>query len=183
VSAASSSGRHIPGCLEPLLAEWRSQCRLHHGHSVDLFGYNHICYKYQTGTTVVEAPTLRLNPGDTCHCTSPTTSQALAVRAAAMHMSASLDTNCGDTGAPTVNSTNVHFHGLNIPPICGHDDVLNTLIQPGTPGFQYAVQIPATEPPGWSGRNIRHWRCSWEGRYPALCRGFGLRPVAASGKL
>jgi hypothetical protein len=28
-------------------------------------------------------------------------------------MWASPGTNCGDTGAPTVNSTNVHFHGLN----------------------------------------------------------------------
>ena len=118
-------------------------------HSVDLFGYNHICYKYQTGTTVVEAPTLRLNPGDTLslHVTDDITSTGAQSRGA-MHMSASPGSTCGDTGTPTVNSTNVHFHGLNIPPSCGQDDVLNTLIQPGTPGFQYTVQIPATEPPG-----------------------------------
>jgi FtsP/CotA-like multicopper oxidase with cupredoxin domain len=118
-------------------------------HSVDASGYSHVCYKYQTGTTVVEAPTLRLNPGDTLslHVTDDITSTGAESRSA-MHMSASPATNCGDTGAPTVNSTNVHFHGLNIPPTCGQDDVLNTLIQPGTPGFQYTVQIPATEPPG-----------------------------------
>ena len=118
-------------------------------HSVDLFGYNHICYKYQNGNTVVEAPTLRLNPGDTLslHVTDDITSSGPQSRSA-MDMSAPPGTICGDTGTATVNSTNVHFHGLNVPPTCGQDDVLNTLIQPGTPGFQYTMQIPATEPPG-----------------------------------
>jgi FtsP/CotA-like multicopper oxidase with cupredoxin domain len=118
-------------------------------HSVDSAGYNHVCYKYQTGTTVVEAPTLRLNPGDTLllHVTDDITSTGPQSRSA-MHMAASPGTTCGDAGTATVNSTNVHFHGLNVPPTCGQDDVLNTLIQPGTPGFQYTVQIPATEPPG-----------------------------------
>jgi FtsP/CotA-like multicopper oxidase with cupredoxin domain len=55
---------------------------------------------------------------------------------------------CGDTGTATISSTNVHFHGLNIPPACHQDDVLTTLIQPGTAGFQYDTQIPLTEPPG-----------------------------------
>ena len=32
--------------------------------SVDVFGYMHYCYKYLMGSQVVEAPTLRLNPGD-----------------------------------------------------------------------------------------------------------------------
>jgi hypothetical protein len=35
------------------------------GHSVDSAGYTHFCYNYQAGTETVEAPTLRLNPGDT----------------------------------------------------------------------------------------------------------------------
>jgi FtsP/CotA-like multicopper oxidase with cupredoxin domain len=118
-------------------------------HSVDAGGYNRICYKYQNGNTVVEAPTLRLNPGDTLslHVTDDITSSGPQSRSA-MEMSVPPGTTCGDTGAATVNSTNVHFHGLNVPPTCGQDDVLNTLIQPGTPGFQYTIQIPATEPPG-----------------------------------
>ena len=118
-------------------------------HSVDASGYSHICYKYQTGTSVLEAPTLRLNPGDTLslHVTDDIASTGPQSRSA-MHMSASPGTTCGDTGTATVDSTNVHFHGLNIPPTCGQDDVLNTLIQPGTPGFQYTIQIPTTEPPG-----------------------------------
>src|SRR5689334_13849089 len=32
--------------------------------SVDIFGYTHYCYKYALGNQIVEAPTLRLNPGD-----------------------------------------------------------------------------------------------------------------------
>ncbi len=48
----------------------------------------------------------------------------------------------------TISSTNVHFHGLNVPPKCHQDDVLNTLIQPGTPAFKFNMQIPQNEPPG-----------------------------------
>jgi FtsP/CotA-like multicopper oxidase with cupredoxin domain len=55
---------------------------------------------------------------------------------------------CGDGGTATLQSTNVHFHGLNVPPICHQDDVLTTIIQPGAPAFQYNIKIPTTEPPG-----------------------------------
>src|SRR5580658_4717894 len=34
-------------------------------HSVDQNGYTHYCYKYDAAGQVVEAPTLRVNPGDT----------------------------------------------------------------------------------------------------------------------
>ncbi len=33
-------------------------------HSVDSAGYSHYCYNYKTDTGDVEAPTLRLQPGD-----------------------------------------------------------------------------------------------------------------------
>ena len=45
-------------------------------------------------------------------------------------------------------STNLHFHGLTIPPVCHQDDVLNTSIQPGDPPFEYRFRIPQNEPPG-----------------------------------
>jgi FtsP/CotA-like multicopper oxidase with cupredoxin domain len=96
----------------------------------------------------VEAPTMRVNPGDTIsldvlnRIQPPTNSTTMK-----MEMPAST-TTCGDGGAMTISSTNVHFHGLNVPPVCHQDDIINTLIQPGTPGFQYNVQIPTTEPPG-----------------------------------
>ncbi len=122
------------------------------GHSVDTNGYTHYCYKYDTpGGVTVESPTLRLNPGDTLMLNVKdriTGDGAQSMSAMEMGMSAPSAATCGDGGAMTLNSTNVHYHGLNVPPICHQDDVLTTLIQPGTPGFQYKIQIPATEPPG-----------------------------------
>jgi FtsP/CotA-like multicopper oxidase with cupredoxin domain len=119
------------------------------GYSVDTFGYSHYCCKYETGGTVVEAPTLRLNPGDqlilgvrdSVPAGSPSSMSS-------MDMSAPAGSTCGDGGTGTLQSTNVHFHGLNIPPRCHQDDVLTTLIQPGSAPFQYNIQIPTTEPPG-----------------------------------
>jgi FtsP/CotA-like multicopper oxidase with cupredoxin domain len=118
-------------------------------HSVDVNGYTHYCYKYQAATEVIEAPTLRLNPGDRLllHVKDDIVSDG-SDSMSAMDMSAPAGATCGDTGTATINSTNVHFHGLNIPPTCHQDDVLTTLIQPGTPGFQFDTQIPANEPPG-----------------------------------
>ena len=34
------------------------------------------------------------------------------------------------------NTTNIHFHGLNVPPVCHQDDVINTLIQPSLTPFR-----------------------------------------------
>jgi len=48
----------------------------------------------------------------------------------------------------TAASTNLHFHGLNIPPSCHQDEVIHTSIQPGGPAFEYRVKIPASQPPG-----------------------------------
>ena len=116
------------------------------GHSVDSAGYTHFCYKYQAPGQVVEAPTLRVNPGDVINLNvidglTPDNSMK-------MDMGAPSSPPCGDGGAATINSTNVHFHGMNVPPVCHQDDVINTLIQPGSAGFQYNVHVPTTEPPG-----------------------------------
>jgi FtsP/CotA-like multicopper oxidase with cupredoxin domain len=48
----------------------------------------------------------------------------------------------------TALSTNLHFHGTTVPPVCHEDDVLHTLIQPGDPPFEYRFRIPSGEPPG-----------------------------------
>lgn len=119
------------------------------GYSVDTAGYTHYCYQYQTSTGTVEAPTLRLNPGDQLLLSvkdmiPPGSPSAMS----GMDMSSLPGTTCGDGGTATLQSTNVHFHGLNVPPICHQDDVLTTLIQPGSPPFQFNIKIPTTEPPG-----------------------------------
>src|SRR5277367_5652556 len=122
------------------------------GTSVDQLGYTHYCYKYQpSGGNIAEAPTLRLSPGDQLqlNITDDIVSGGADSMSTMMDMSMPAGTPvCGDSGTPTINSTNVHFHGLNVPPVCHQDDVLTTLIQPGSPGFQYSMTIPTTEPPG-----------------------------------
>jgi FtsP/CotA-like multicopper oxidase with cupredoxin domain len=65
-----------------------------------------------------------------------------------MPMPDSPDAVCGDGGDMTIDATNVHYHGMNISPKCHQDDVINTLIQPGSPGFKYKIPIPASQPPG-----------------------------------
>jgi FtsP/CotA-like multicopper oxidase with cupredoxin domain len=45
-------------------------------------------------------------------------------------------------------STNLHFHGLTVPPVCHQDDVLHTSIGPGDPPFEYRFRIPQDAPPG-----------------------------------
>jgi FtsP/CotA-like multicopper oxidase with cupredoxin domain len=48
----------------------------------------------------------------------------------------------------SLTSTNLHFHGLTVPPICHVDEVLRTSIPAGAPPFEYRFRIPAHEPPG-----------------------------------
>jgi FtsP/CotA-like multicopper oxidase with cupredoxin domain len=116
--------------------------------SVDSSGYTHYCYKYIAGGQVVEAPTLRVRPGDRLNLRVINNIENNDAMKMSMKPSGEPGKPCGDGGAETLDSTNVHFHGLNVPPICHQDDVIDTLIQPGSAGFQYSIQIPPTEPPG-----------------------------------
>jgi FtsP/CotA-like multicopper oxidase with cupredoxin domain len=52
------------------------------------------------------------------------------------------------SGQMTAVSTNLHFHGLSIPPVCHQDEVLKTSIQPGATPFEYRIRIPKDQPPG-----------------------------------
>ena len=123
--------------------------------AADAFGVMHYCFDYPTPTGLVEAPTLRLNPGDTLsidftnqlNVSSPAAAADHAhMHDMAMSVASAIDP-CNNT-IMTANTTNIHFHGLNVPPVCHQDDVINTLIQPSTTPFHYSVQIPANEPPG-----------------------------------
>ena len=128
---------------------------LYLNNGVDSAGYTHECYNYvNTDGSIIEAPTLQLNPGDTLNLTLTNQLALPSSRSAmrrSMHMApmkgSAPDTSCNG-GTITQNTTNVHFHGLNVPPVCHQDDVINTLIQPTDPPFQYQIQIPSNEPPG-----------------------------------
>jgi FtsP/CotA-like multicopper oxidase with cupredoxin domain len=107
------------------------------------------CFAYPAGST--EAPTLRLNPGD--HLVLGLSNQiqtffssASAKPHAHQFAAAATDPDCN--GSMTSFSTNIHFHGMNLPPKCHQDETIFTLINPGDPTFTYRVQIPANEPPG-----------------------------------
>ncbi len=117
-------------------------------HSVDQAGYAHYCYKYNASGQIEEAPTLRLNPGDQLELDILNRIQNNDAMKMKMSMPKAQGQTCGDGGEATLDSTNVHFHGLNVPPVCHQDDVIDTLIQPGSPGFHFSIQIPTTEPPG-----------------------------------
>ena len=123
------------------------QADLSLGESVDKLGYTHYCYQYQAPSGIVEAPTLRLNPGDQLQLNLADVIQDNDASKMRMHHAASGPV-CGDSGTPTVSSTNLHFHGMPIPPVCHQDDVIDTLIQPGSPAFNFNIQIPADTPPG-----------------------------------
>ncbi len=47
----------------------------------------------------------------------------------------------------SASSTNLHFHGLDLPPTCHQDETLRTLI-PAAGSFEYRFTIPGHESPG-----------------------------------
>jgi FtsP/CotA-like multicopper oxidase with cupredoxin domain len=128
---------------------------------VELTVYDHVepdgstryCYLDSNGN---ESPTLRVLPGDLVilklknDLTAPGPSAALDLAAHPSHMHAAVEASSSpctsDRMTPT--STNLHFHGLTIPPVCHQDDVLKTSVQPGDPPFEYRFRIPDDEPPG-----------------------------------
>lgn len=130
--------------------------------AADAYGYMHYCFDYMSSSGLVEAPTLRLNPGDTLtldltddlnvsYSGVPYTRNKYAGKEMQMnHGNAHSDSQSNPCTSTVINynTTNLHFHGLNVPPVCHGDDVITTLIQPSKTPFQYQIQIPANEPPG-----------------------------------
>src|SRR5437588_4019310 len=108
------------------------------------------CFMTDTG---IEEPTLHVNPGDTLNITvtNNTPMQPFGETYTAP--------NCGDATVqftPPANgiasvgaSVNIHYHGTNVTPQCGGDNVTRTLINPGPEHtFQYSLVFPTDEPPG-----------------------------------
>jgi FtsP/CotA-like multicopper oxidase with cupredoxin domain len=130
--------------------------------SFDTLGYLHECYIYQTGQGPVEAPTLRLNAGDQLVLDlinrltylpppppGPKAAKAVTGMPGMPGMTGRTTPNDPCTGGTMVaTSTNIHFHGLNIPPICHQDEILTTDVENTDPPFQYKLQIPMNDAPG-----------------------------------
>ncbi|MFZ0641503.1 MAG: multicopper oxidase domain-containing protein [Candidatus Acidiferrales bacterium] len=122
-------------------------------------GQEQYCYLSKNGG---EAPTLRVKPGDLLilrlrnELTTPPqtagnsgvqTPVSTAINAPTNSMPMPVQSPC-DGVTMTALSTNLHFHGLTVPPTCHEDDVLRTMVQPGSRPFEYRFRIPADEPPG-----------------------------------
>lgn len=113
-------------------------------------GSTRYCYLAEDGS---ESPNLRLNPGDLLilRLKNDLKSSGYAAPMAQDHSrmnDAESASQCMSGGVMTATSTNLHFHGLTIRPVCHQDDVLNTLVDPGDPPFEYRFRIPQDEPPG-----------------------------------
>jgi FtsP/CotA-like multicopper oxidase with cupredoxin domain len=124
--------------------------------AADSLGYMHYCLNYSTANGDVEAPTLRLSPGDTLtldltnqlDVTVPASAYVKYPMSRMVHAAEPGTIDPCKSKIMDFNTTNLHFHGLNVPPECHQDDVVNTLIQPSRTPFRYQLQIPPNEPPG-----------------------------------
>ncbi len=107
----------------------------------DAQGLQRYCYLSGAG---LQSPTLHVSPGDQLivHLQNALPAGPVPPPAAA----APAPGGCSaDAMGPS--TTNLHFHGMNVPPVCHQDDVVGTLVQAAAT-FDYVVQIPADEPPG-----------------------------------
>jgi FtsP/CotA-like multicopper oxidase with cupredoxin domain len=121
---------------------------------VDAQGLTRYCYVSSTG---LEAPTLRVNAGDQliihfqnmlpAAASSSTSDNMAGMKMTLASDQAATSSSSACHGAMSASATNIHFHGTNVTPVCGQDEVIHTLVQPGQ-NFDYNVQIPANEPPG-----------------------------------
>jgi FtsP/CotA-like multicopper oxidase with cupredoxin domain len=152
-SAAEACPRPSPGSAVTEPEDLRSrngvlkvQLTVHNAKQAD--GSTRYCYIDGNGA---ESPTLRVNPGDLVILTLKNDLTAFgpeALTAHRMHADTEKNGNSCASDLMTRESTNLHFHGLTIPPVCHQDDVLHTSVQPGDVPFEYRFRIPENEPPG-----------------------------------
>jgi FtsP/CotA-like multicopper oxidase with cupredoxin domain len=121
------------------------------------------CYLLPDGS---EAPTLRVRPGDLLIVRL---SNALADPGspppARRTRAAGKQEDMCTSGAMAPTATNLHFHGLAVPPICHQDEVMKTSI-PSKASFEYRFRVPKDQPPGL------YW-------YHPHIHGFSMRAVLA----
>jgi FtsP/CotA-like multicopper oxidase with cupredoxin domain len=145
-SAAEVCPRAVPGSVLSSPQDLRSQdgvleVNLSFRNSLDAAGLMRYCYMTDDG---IQSPTLRVHPGDLLILHLKNELALPSPAAARVH---AMPGSCGG-GRMSESATNLHFHGLVIPPVCHQDDALKTLIQPTDPAFEYRVRIPADQPPG-----------------------------------
>src|SRR5579871_876646 len=105
------------------------------------------CYADDQGSL---SPTFRVKPGDLLIVRLKNSLRDLGQHGAAHRHGNGRDPAADPcaAGQMTALSTNLHFHGLSIPPVCHQDEVLKTSIQPGSAPFEYRIRIPKDQPQG-----------------------------------
>ena len=122
------------------------EVRLTANNAPDANGSIRYCYTDAAGH---ESPNLRVAPGDLVILHLTNALQDLHSKSMpAMHEPMHTAANPCTSGIMSAVSTNLHFHGLTIPPVCHQDDVMKTSVQPGDAPFEYRFRIPDDEPPG-----------------------------------
>jgi FtsP/CotA-like multicopper oxidase with cupredoxin domain len=114
----------------------------------DAQGRRRYCYVSGDGKT---SPTLRLNPGDLLEIALEneiTLAEAHEHPGPMAAGKATAKTGACGGGIMIEGATNLHFHGLAVPPVCHQDETLHTMIDPGDPAYEYRIRIPDDTPPG-----------------------------------
>jgi len=152
---AQICARPAPGSVVSDPPELRSangslKLELHFRSEISADGQQIFCYAYNG---VAQSPTLRLHPGDELTLTlfndaAPPASPSSAATAHSHSAMPSSSSDCTTDNAMTSFSTNIHFHGMTIPPVCHQDEVLHTVIQPRGPSFEYKFRLPEDALPG-----------------------------------
>ena len=120
----------------------RLKVNLFYHSSTDAIGRTLYCFLTADGK---ESPTLHVHPGDRLMVNLKNDLGA-AEHAPSMAMGEGTLGVCGDAFM-TPSSVNLHFHGGNLPPACHSDEVIRTLVNPGST-FKYDFVIPKDQPPG-----------------------------------
>jgi FtsP/CotA-like multicopper oxidase with cupredoxin domain len=112
-------------------------------------GSTRYCYLLADGT---QSPTLRLHPGDLLvlrlrNGLVGANGAAGSAPARNAHEAPAPRADVCNSGEMSDTATNLHFHGLSVPPVCHQDEVLRTSLPSGAV-FEYRFRIPANEPPG-----------------------------------
>jgi FtsP/CotA-like multicopper oxidase with cupredoxin domain len=152
-SAAEPCARPAPGSAVPEPKDLHSengvlQVDLTMRNDVGPDGNTRYCYIAPDGS---QSPNLRLRPGDLLilHLKNDLTESAKqATPQPHVHKTTNSSTDPCLRGEMSAVATNLHFHGMAIPPVCHQDDVLRTAIDPSDPPFEYRVRIPVDHPPG-----------------------------------
>src|SRR5665213_3793289 len=116
-------------------------------HHEKVSGADRYCYLDESGHS---SPTLRVHPGDLVLLHFSNKAYGGSSTRAAMHHATATNLNCAEQSSGRSNPaemTNLHFHGMELPPVCHQDDVLHTNISPGS-SYTYSFQVPKDAPPG-----------------------------------